>query len=222
MNFRIRISLVVTALSVAALACQALNLSGAPTSASPQGEVILRDDFSSPQWGTGTDADSAVEYVNGALNFNVFTEDFFVWSTPDTETYKDIHMEVKAINNNSDSTTAFGFICNKSGGDFYYLVMTPAGEYAIAKAKSGEMDLFLTNNDKWASSEWITVNAASYRLGADCGKGRLALYVDGREIASVRDSSYLEGQVALVVWSGSEPGMVNNISFDDFLMSKLP
>lgn len=231
MNIRSRIFLVVTALSAAALACQALNLGGAPVlpantqpaaPASPQGKVIFRDDFSSDRWGTGTDADSAVEYVNEALNFNVFTEDFFVWSTPDAQVYKDIHMEVTVLNHGTDSTTAFGFICNKSGDDFYYLLMTPAGQYAIVVAKSGEKDVFLTNNDAWADSDLIAVNADSYRVGVDCGKGRLALYVDGREIASFSDSTHTEGQVALVVWSAEDAGKVNNVSFDDFVMTELP
>ncbi len=241
MNIRSRIFLVVTALSATALACQALNLGGAPVQEDsapsvpvlpantqppapviPQGKVIFRDDFSSDRWGTGTDADSAVEYVNEALNFNVFTEDFFVWSTPDAQVYKDIHMEVTVLNHGTDSTTAFGFICNKSGDDFYYLLMTPAGQYAIAVAKSGEKDVFLTNNDAWADSDFIAVNADSYRVGVDCGRGRLALFVDGQEIASVRDSTHTEGQVALVVWSAEDAGKVNNVSFDDFVMTELP
>jgi len=196
-----------------------------PTEPEPQssGDVIISDDFSSALWGTGTDVDSAVEYLDGSLNFNVFTEDYFVWSTPDGETYADVNMETTVVNNDTDSTTAFGFICNKSeGNDFYYLAITPAGQYAIAVAKEGEADVFLTNNDQWADSDLIAVNADSYRVGADCGNGRLTLYVNGQEIASVEDSTYTEGQVAVMVWSGEEAGMINNVSFDDFVMRELP
>lgn len=231
MEHKVRMVLMVGVLALAALACQALGGGAAPVSDAPSVEqpapapadkVILRDDFSSARWGTGTDADSAVEYVNDALNFNVFTEDYFVWSTPDGETYANIRMEVTVINNGTDTTTAFGFMCNKSAGnDFHYLVMTPAGQYAIAVAKEGERDVFLTNNDEWADSDLIAVNADSYRLGAECGNGRLTLFVDGQQIASVADLTYTSGQVAVVVWSGEEAGMVNNVSFDDFLMTEL-
>lgn len=231
MEHKIRMVLMVGVLALAALACQALGGGAAPVvdapsvdepAPAPADKVILRDDFSSPQWGTGTDADSAVEYVNDALNFDVFTEDYFVWSTPDGETYANIRMEVTVINNGTDTTTAFGFMCNKSAGnDFHYLVMTPAGQYAIAVAKEGERDVFLTNNDEWADSDLIAVNADSYRLGAECGNGRLTLFVDGQQVASVADSTYTSGQVAVVVWSGEEAGMVNNVSFDDFVMTKL-
>jgi hypothetical protein len=174
------------------------------------------------QWGTGTDADSSVEYVNGALQMIIYRENHFVWSKPDDGVYENIHMEVNVINNGTDSTTAFGFICNKAtGNNFYYLVMTPAGQYAIALAKDGEADVFLTNNDQWADSDLIAVNADSYRLGADCGNGKLTLYVDGQEVASVNDSTYTQGQVAVLVWSSEEIGMINNVSFDDFLMKEL-
>lgn len=222
------ILVLVASLALTALACQAISGGGSTdTPDSPDaptgGNVILRDDFSSAQWGTGTDADSSVEYVNETLRFAVYTENYFVWSTPDDEVYADIHMEVTVINNGSDSTTAFGLICNKSAGeDFYYLVMTPAGQYAIAKAVTGQTDLFLTNNDEWADSDLIAVNADSYRVGADCGNGRLTLYVDGQQVASVNDSTYASGRVAVMVWSSEDPGVANDISFDDFLMTELP
>ena len=241
-NFRVLLALAV--LTLAALACQALDQSGdennidvpdidieIPTVEVPEVEipevadsnVILSDDFSSSSWGTGTDADSAVEYVGGALNFDVYTDNYFVWSTPDDEVYSDVHLEVTAINNDTDSTTALGFICNKStGNDFYYFAFTPAGQYAIALASEGELDVFLTNNDEWADSDLITVSAPSYRVGADCGNGRLALYVDGVEIASVSDSTYTSGRVALLVWSGEDVGLNTNVSFDDFEMTELP
>ena len=242
MNSSFRVLITVTVLALAALACQAVTGGGdepsidvpdieipdveIPESDDPNisgGNVIMSDDFSSDQWGTGTDADSAVEYLGNALNFDVYTENYFLWSTPDDEVYSDIHMEVTAINNDTDSTTALGFICNKStGNDFYYFAMTPAGQYAIAEATDGETDVFLTNNDEWADSDLIPINASSYRVGADCGNGRLTLYVDGVEIDSVSDSTYMSGRVALFVWSGDDVGVTTNVSFDDFEMTELP
>ena len=241
-NFRVLMALSV--LVLAALACQAVTGGGdennidvpdidieIPTIEVPEieipeisgGDVIMSDDFSSEWWGTGTDSDSAVEYIGETLNFDVYTDNYFVWSTPDDEVYSNVHMEVTAINNDTDSTTALGLICNKStGNDFYYFAFTPAGQYAIAVATTGETDVFLTNNDEWADSDLITTDASSYRVGADCGNGRLTLYVDGIEIASVSDSTYASGRVAVFVWSGEEVGLNTNVSFDDFEMTELP
>jgi hypothetical protein len=218
------------ALALAALACNAVSggdgggVDPSGSTATPSPKVILSDDFSSPQWGTGTDADSSVEYANSALQIIVYTKNYFVWSTPNDENYQNVHMEVTAINNGTDSTTAFGLMCNQQAdadSSFYYLTMTPAGEYAIAKATAGQSDVFLTNNDQWAASDLIAKDAASYRIGADCGNGTLTLYVDGQQIASVSDASYATGGVAVFTWSGEEAA-TTNVSFDDFLMTELP
>jgi hypothetical protein len=132
-------------------------------------------------------------------------------------------MEVTVIVNDTDPNTAFGLMCNQQPGadsSFYYFAMTPAGQYAIAKATVDQDDVFLTNNDKWASSSLISKNASSYRVGADCGNSTLALYLDGQLIASVSDSSYTNGGVAVFTWS-AEKATSTNVSFDDFLMTSL-
>ena len=231
MNNR-KLFLAVACLAFAALSCQAASslVGGAATATgepggqvSQTGDVILQDDFSSTGWGTGTDSDSSVEYANGTLQMIVNTKNWFVWSTPNDKDYQNVHMEVKAINNDTDPTTAFGIMCNQQAIDdsFYYFAITPAGQYAIAETSLAASDLFLTNEDKWEYSDLIKKNAESYQLGADCANGTLTLYVDGQQVATVQDDTYQNGGVALFVWSGEE-ATSTNISFDDFQMTQLP
>lgn len=223
MNGKFKGILAVACLVLAALACRAVTGGGGDSTPTPASNVILSDDFSSENWGTGTDNDSSVEYANNALQVIVFPTNYFVWSTPNDQDYQDVHIEVTTTNNGTDSTTAFGIMCDQqaTNGNFYYLGMTPAGEYAIAKAIEGESDLFLTNNDQWASSDLIARNVSSYRVGADCGNGSLTLYVDDQQIASVSDSTYSSGNVGVFTWSGKEPSSTD-VSFDDFIMTELP
>jgi len=244
-----KVFLAVTCLALAALSCQAVtNLTGgdtpnAPTSAPvdtevpdvpnateapateapQQGDVLLQDDFSSSKWGTGTDKDSSIEYSNETLQVIVNTKNWFVWSTPNDKDYENIHMEVTAINNDTDPTTAFGIMCNQQtvSDSFYYFAITPAGQYAIAEASLDTSDMFLTNENKWQYSDLIAKNAKSYRIGADCGNGTLTLYVDGQKVDTVMDNTYKKGGIALFVWSG-EDATSANISFDDFLMTQMP
>lgn len=211
-----KVLLAVGLLVLASLSCSALSALGSG--------ALLEDDFSKSDsgWGTGTDADSSVEYTNGGLQMQVFTKNYFIWSTPNTEDYDSVHMEVTVNNNGTDSTTAFGFMCYQQTVDssFYYFAITPAGEYAIAKASLAASDVFLTNNDEWGSSDLIAVNAASYRVGADCGNGTLTLYVDGKQIDSATDSTYTTGGVGLFTWSGEDAASAD-VTFDDFVMTKL-
>ena len=226
-----KLFIAIACLALAALSCQALsNLTGgggssteSPSTDTPQtGNVILEDDFSSTGWGTGTDSDSSVEYANETLQMQVFTKAWFVWSTPNDNDYENIHMEVTAINNDTDPTTAFGIMCHQQVIDdsFYYFAITPAGQYAIAEASLAASDVFLTNEDKWEYSDFIEKNADSYRIGADCGDGKLTLYVNGQQVASVTDDTYTSGGVALFAWSGEDVTSAN-VSFDDFLMTEL-
>ncbi|HUE97798.1 MAG TPA: hypothetical protein VMN99_01010 [Anaerolineales bacterium] len=217
-----KIIFAIVCLTLTGLACNAI--AGGGGGDTPGSRVILSDDFSSTQWGIGTDADSSIEYASSALQMIVYTQNYFVWSTPNDQDYQNTHMEVTVRNNGTDSTTAFGIMCNQqpgANGSFYYFAMTPAGEYAIAKASDGQSDIFLTNNDQWASSDLIAKDASSYRVGADCGNGTLTLHVDGQQIASVSDASYINGGVALFTWSGEDVNSAD-VSFDDFLMTELP
>ena len=187
------------------------------------GEILLEDDFTGDSnWGTLTDTDSSVEYENNSLNMSIFRENWVIWSTPNDANYRNVHMEVTVHTNDTDPTTAFGFICAQQPKDwsFYYLAATPGGQYAIIKATDGESDVFLTGDGQWVVSNLITPNSSSYRVGADCGNGRLTLYVDGKQIASVTDNTYGTGRVGLFTWSGAKAPAAD-VNFDDFLLTSL-
>jgi len=189
-----------------------------------ENNILLQDDFSTNQdaWGTLTDTKSSVKYENDSLHMLLFEKNYVIWSRPNDEDYGSVHVEVTAINNDTDSTTAFGIVCYQQSEDwsFYYLAVTPAGEYAIIRATDGKDDVYLTNNGKWASSNLIKHNAASYHIGADCGGGTLALYIDGHQIASASDSTYSPGHIGLFTWSGENIASAD-VSFDDFLLTSL-
>ena len=252
MRSNFRVLMAISSLALAALACQAVMGSGdtevpatdivndnppdiletedpsvTETEESISGsDVLYEDDFREGRsnWGVGTDADSSVEYVDDALNIQLFRENYFVWTSPTDEAYENVHMEVTVYNNGSDANAAFGFFCDVQypiDESHYYLAITPRGEYAIVKAALAQDDDVLTKNGTWDTSDLIPEGADSYRLGADCGNGTLTLYVNGQEVDSVSDSTYTSGSFALFVLS---PLTVNtvNFSFDDFLMTQLP
>jgi hypothetical protein len=213
MRNQYRFLFVLVALATASLGCNLLSGSSS----------LFEDDFSeSGKWGTSTDSNSSIEYSDGGLRMKAFTNNYFIWSTPDADRYENVHIEVTVKNNNTPATTAFGILCNQQAVNdlFYYLVITPAGEYAIAETSLTQNDVFLTNNDKWAQSETIAVDAPSYRLGADCRNGSIAFYVDGQQVASVSDDSFTSGTVGLLMWSGEEANTAD-VTFDDFVVTKL-
>lgn len=217
-NISWKLVAVLTVLVLAALACAIPGMGNSDGS-------LYRDDFSSTDsnWGIGTDADSSVEYVSDGLQFFVTTPNYYTWSNPGVEEdFENVHIEVAVRNSSTDPDATFGIVCDQqvTGDSHYYLAMTQSGYYAIVKAALAQDDVVLTNGGEWTASDLIPTNAATYQLGADCGNGSLALYVNGQQIASVSDSTYTKGEVGLFAWSGEEAsGTV--VVFDDFVVTPL-
>ena len=84
-----------------------------------------------------------------------------------------------------------------------------------------QTDVFLTNNDEWATSDLIAENSASYRLGADCGNGTLTLYVDGQQIASVSQIHRIQPALSVYSHGVRKISSAADVTFDDFVMTKL-
>ena len=213
----LNVALSVSLLTLVTLACA---LPSIPGLSSPSDGSLYRDDFSdsSSGWGTGTDSDSAVEYGDGGLKMDVFTPNFFVYSTPNVEDYENIHVEVSAQNNSTDPTVGFGIICHQqvTNSAFYYFGIQPDGAYAIAKAAIAKDDELLAHG----TSDLIPRNASTYRVGVDCGNGTLTLYVNSQKIDSTSDTAYTKGHAALFTWSG-EQSSGSNVIYDDFVITPL-
>ena len=215
------IPLVVLALSaLAALACSAV---GGGTTGPTEVPSLFKDDFSSSGsgWSTFTSDTGSVEYVDGEYVMGVFTNEWFIWGNPE-ESFGNVHIEVTARNTGGAADTSFGIICNYNSEtqQFYYVAIDSQGFYAIAKTIPGQEDFFLTNDNQWATSDDITKDSASYRVGADCGNGTITLYVDGVQIASVNDSDFSQGDVGLFAWTADQAN--SEIRFDDLVVTALP
>lgn len=236
-----RILMAVSVLALAVLACQAVSGgSDSPSIVTDGGndtsnndtpsilptkgpDVLLRDSFNREQWGIGSDENSSVQYINNALNFFVIKDFYYVWSTPDAETYSNVHIEVTAQNDSTDPLGTFGIICNMQVTNAsYYFAINGSGTYAISRSVVAGDDVVMTNDGNWTKSDLITENASSYRIGADCSSdGTLTLYVDGNEVDSVNDLSYTSGNVGLFAWS-DEQTAGTDVTYDDFLVTELP
>lgn len=202
------------------LACQLVS----PASpASGSSEVLFTDDFSNSNsgWELENTSDDIIEYANGGLRIKDWSTQWFAWSTLGGKSFKDVHVEVTAKNESREEGYSFGLMCNRQGEKiaFYYFLISGYGDYLIGRASDAETFTDFTSNGEWATSNLIAKDAASYRIGVDCGRGGLTLYVDSNQIASVADATYTEGGVGLILWSGQESA--GPVTFDDFVITSL-
>ena len=189
------------------------------------GKVLFQDDFSNNNsgWGTGSDANKSVDYSNNTFEFKVFKASDFVYSTPNDTDYQNVHVEVTATPNTSDKNAAFGILCDQqvTGEAFYYGAVTPAGQYAIAIAAIAKDDVFLTGGNNWKTSKLIPVNASAYTIGLDCGSdGTLTLYVNGKQIDSVTDTTYTKGHIGLFTWSDKKAN-ATDVNFAGYVATSM-
>jgi len=214
------------------LACQTLM----PSSSSPVAPAVssvpessstplFTDDFSNPNsgWEPEKTSDDTIEYADGSLKIKDWSSEWFTWSNLGNTSYKDIHLEVTVKNESREEGYSFGLLCNQQGKDpaFYYLLISGYGDYVIGKSisEANIQNLTSPNDGEWKISNSIAKDASSYRIGADCGHGTLTLYVDGNKIDSVTDSTYSEGRVGLVLWSGETSA--GPVTYDDFVITSL-
>jgi hypothetical protein len=209
------------ALLLAALACGggAISSSNTPVPSGPK--VLLKDDFSSTSsgWDTGSDTDSSVDYAGGEYVIKIEKTKLLVWGTQNEEQLGNVHIAVKAQNTGAADPT-FGVLCGyKDDKNFYYMGLGVDAYYAIAKYVDDTLTIMTSDNNQWIQSDAIKQNADSYKIEADCGNGRLALYVDGKQIASVEDPDYSKGNVGLFGRSFDNSGV--EVHFDDFVVTEL-
>lgn len=197
------------------------NNGGSGNNGGGSGRSLIDDNFEgrNSNWGTGTDVDSAVDYVDGGLQFLVFSTNLIVYSGPNDTIYQNVHIEVDVQNESADPKAAFGIICNQQFIDdsFYYGYITPDGEYGIVAKQFIEDDIILDSGH----SDSIPQNASSYHMGMDCGNGVISLYVNGEQVASVEDAQYVDGTVALFASTDDMPSGAS-VTFDNFVMTSLP
>lgn len=191
-----------------------------PTSLPTAFTPIYQDDFSdgTSGWGTGTDTFSSVEYANGGLMMSVFETFYVTWSTLGVTPYGNVHIEVSVKNESVDPQSLFGIVCDEQGStsSFYYVGVSPEGYYAFIKSADGKDDVYL----KEGNSDVIVAAQGSMRIGLDCGKGSLILYVNSQKIDSVADTTYTSGVVGVFAASDDE-NSGTTVTFDDFVITKL-
>jgi len=217
-----RVVVAIILLAIPALACQTLLGRGSIRLSTS----LFEEDFSSRSndWDVISDEDASLDYVADEYAIQIFTTELLVWANPNGANLSlaDVHVEVTARNIGAATEPGFGIICSYvDEANTYRMGVSSDGFHIITKRVDG-VETVLTDpeNGQWTTSDRVPLNASSYRLGADCGNGTLTLYVDGRRVASVNDSTLTAGTVGLFAAAFAEQPV--EIRFDDLVVTALP
>ncbi len=210
-----------TVLVLASLACSTLtNVPGgtSPTTPAQTGKSILyKDDFSSSSsgWPVASDADKAANYTaDGQYQIQAITKEQDVWAHPGV-TFSDVSIEVDATKASGTDNNGFGVVCRfVDDNNFYFFMVSSDGYQVIGKYEGGKAKYL--SSDKMQAASGINAGNVTNHVRGDCVGSTLTLYVNGKQLSSVTDTSFTTGDVGLIVGTFEDPNV--SVNFDNFVV----
>jgi flagellar basal body rod protein FlgG len=171
-----------------------------PTAVSSPGPagLLFEDDFSDPAsgWEVGDYNEGKVGYADGYYYVISSSQNNVMWGVAH-RSFGDVDIEVEATqfsapDNNNNS---YGVQCRlQSNNDGYHLLISGDGFYSIQMVSGGSF----TRLVDWTGSDVINQGDATNEIQAICDGSRLALYCNGQLLAETNDSTFTQGDIALM------------------------
>ena len=209
--------------SVMVLSACSISQNSAATVSAPVStrEPIFQDDFSGKTggWDSLTDEYGTTDYSDGKYLISVADPNSFLYSTPGVlSDSTDVRIEVDILKSD-DIQHDMGIICRYQDSDnFYYLVVSSDGYYAIGKFKDGTEELIGTKEMRQDNAGVINTGAANNHLRGDCIGKTLTLYANGSKLFQAQDSDFSKGNTGLI--AGSYDDTPISVYFDNLIVTK--
>lgn len=177
--------------------------------------LAFQDDFSAGSgWYTNQGEDFGFVYTSGGYQIYVNTPGFPIWSIRQRD-YADLRLEVDATKVDGPSSGYFGVVCrfDQEQRDYYALVISTDGTYAIAKTENNEFEFIQQGT---AQTGVIKSGDAVNNITADCVGDTLTLSVNGQQLSQVKDDDFQSGWIGLIAGTRQESGLV--ALFDNFVV----
>jgi hypothetical protein len=189
-----------------------------PTSiprAIPTGAILFQDDFSSQAsgWDRLSTGEGIMDYDAGGYRILVNALQTNFWSTPRRE-FADVRIEVDTGKLGGPDENRAGLLCRMSGNDYYFFLITSDGYYAIGLYSGGRA--LLLGQDELRTSAHIRTGLAVNHLRADCIGDSFTFYVNGVQLAQVRDAALKSGDIGLLAGTFALGGV--DVIFDNFVV----
>ena len=198
----------------------------APTATPPLGEdgnIVFEDDFSSSAsgWEAGDYDTGSVGYTEEAYFVTSFGDGHTMWGVAN-RSFDNVMIDVQAkqVSAPANNNNGYGVMCREQGtsnATGYLFLVSGDGHYSIVKSVDGEFEWLV----QWTPSELIRQGNTTNRIVVFCDGPSLGMYADGELLASVEDSSYTSGDIALAAVS-LEENESTEIHFDDLVVTSWP
>ena len=180
--------------------------------------ILYRDDFSDVDsgWEHYQGPDGLRDYEHDAYHIIVDIPNRWFVATP-RQHFSDVNIRVDAAKVGGPEDSYFGIICRFQDLDnYYFLIISSNGRYGIGKSVDGKPSFI--GQDHMLYHDNIHRGEAGNLIQALCVENRLALFANDIQLAMVEDSTFIDGNVGLLVGNADDPGA--NIVFDNFIVAQ--
>jgi flagellar biosynthesis protein FliQ len=188
----------------------------------PFQKIVVQEDFKSP---SNWDIDGSRAIMkDGGLFHQESNQNSWLLSVWDGHTFKDVDFSVDTLKINSPDDIAFGIFAHYgnenssiSSGDFYYLLITGNGKFAMGKYLASNK---WENKVGWQKSTAIKRGNERNRLRIVCNKQKVIGWINDQRVGMFEDDSYNLGQIGVI--SGRGNGDAVAVYFDNVLAKEKP
>lgn len=166
------------------------------SSSLPVGAVLLTDDFSDPTsgWADGSSDLAEWGYQNGKYVITVHATKNLEWSYAN-QSFTDFVVEVAAANVSGPADGEYGILFRfVDNANFYLFEVNATGSYFVAAYVNAEWVTLIP----WTKSSAIKTGTATNKLDVVAQGENFSFYVNGVKVDEITDSTFAEGDIALV------------------------
>jgi hypothetical protein len=211
--------LAILALLISSPTCSSSSdqLDGGGSNTRPTGRIYFQDNFSNETsgWPTVRTDKGITDYENGVYRIfvNLKNDDFF--ATPGSSLPNDVRVEVDATKVAGSDNNDFGILCRyQNNNNLYQFVLSSDGYVGILKLVDGAMQSIAA--ETLVESSAVNLGNAQNHIRADCIGEMLTLYVNGQQVSTAQDTTFLRGGKA-GVFAGTYNAPGTDIHFDNFI-----
>lgn len=184
---------------------------------SDPGDLLFQDGFSDPSsgWDRVRSDEGLTDYENHRYRILVNATNADFWSNPGLY-FLNVKVELDAGKTSGPDDNDYGVLCRyQDTENFYFLIISSDGFYGIGIVEDGEQQLL--QPPQMYQSDFIHTGSSANHIQVICDGPRLALTVNGEFIAEAYDSTFIDGDIGLIVGSFDEPGV--DIWFDNLTVT---
>jgi len=181
------------------------------------GDKLFWDDFSdsSGNWPQVSGPNGRSSIADGVYRFQVLSANYELLATPG-HVFRDVQVETDASRLAGPAQNLFGLVCRSSNSEnFYFFAISSDGYFGLGKVKNARVALL--GQDMMAYSPAILQGNPNH-LRFDCIEENLKGYVNGKIIATGKDTDFSSGEVGLVAGAFDRPSV--DVAFDNFVVYK--